>query len=364
MTAHDAAVSAELEALDRFGELLSSARDVSKVLIAELEFTLEVVREGLPIDRELPRLIASWNDYVTRLNAGVYRDGDAPEGGLDQLAVVLDEQRAAELSRVTDRAALKEAQKELAYLEGSPSGLVPHLSSLLEQKRQAIADLTKRLGPETILSTAATVETKPQVSTERVKQGETAKPACVSAATAGTQGAGPARPLVSSRRAVADQSSPHVDRNVCGVCTSRNRVQTFQDGPRCAVCLPDAKTVRHARDTLTFHGVRPLEQRGVGESRALTMIRDEGQEALSRLDSRERQARNRTLQSAPQQARRPQRRQVPSATRRSSEAQQFPAFRSRSAAKGESPVQLQAPPSEPKDFTSAKQSLQEKWNER
>lgn len=263
---------------DQLHALHMKTVDAAKELTCEIEFALEVVRDGTIVDGNLHRRITEWNQALTELAIEVHGEARIPGGGLEWVPEEIERRRAAETRRETELAEYRKAQAELAA------------------KQQEVAELAARLG----LGDSATrsddnAVTPPVISPSNVKS--PASPISSSAAPA-TKVSGASvvvTPTVVTAPPVAKFSSasgvtPKL--RECEVCRSRKGLHDFAGGVRCKQCYSDEMTVRRVHDTLISFGVKPLGERSGGESPALARMRKEGEDAKYALLARRQSSRS------------------------------------------------------------------------
>lgn len=252
--------------------------DAAKELTCEIEFALEVVRDGTIVDGNLHRRITEWNQAPTELAIGVHGEARIPGGGLDWVPEEIERRRAADTRRATELAEYRKAQAELAA------------------KQQEVAELAARLG----LGDSATrsddnAGTPPMISPSNVKSPASPTSSSAAPATKASTASVVVTPTVVTAQPVAKFSSasgvpPKLREGE--VCRSRKGLQDFAGGVRCKQCYSDEMTVRRVHNTLISFGVKPLGERSGGESSALARMRKEGEDAKYALLARRQSSRS------------------------------------------------------------------------
>lgn len=244
-------MSARISA-DQLHTLHMKAVDAAKELTCEIEFALEVVRDGSIVDGNLSRRISEWNQALTELAISVHGEARIPGGGLDWAPEAIELRRVEEAQREAKFAEYRTAQAELVA------------------KQQEVAELEVALG----LDTSTT-----KVSGSRVTVPSTALPNRIPPdSLAVNSTALTAKPPITAA-VVAPTAGAKGGRRECDVCRSRNGLRDFAGTARCKQCYADEMTVRRVRDTLASFGVKPLGERSGGESAALARMRKEGEDA-------------------------------------------------------------------------------------
>lgn len=127
---------------DQLHALHMKTVDAAKELTCEIEFALEVVRDGTIVDGNLHRRITEWNQALTELAIEVHGEARIPGGGLEWAPKEIERRRAAETRRETELASIERRRRN-----SLPSNRrLPNLQPGLDLGTR-LRDLTTMLSP-------------------------------------------------------------------------------------------------------------------------------------------------------------------------------------------------------------------------